>query len=75
MTIFNTLFFNVKGDKCHKTCKFNPCLYKMLSSGQLVKRRDIILLRRFCRYLMIVFEQIIILFKRPCIPGKNEEDD
>ena len=45
----------------------------MLSSDQLVKSSDIILLWRFCIYLMTVFEYIILLFKRPGVWGKNEK--
>ena len=37
------------------------------------KNRDIILLRRFCTYLMTVFEDIILLFKRPGVPEKTEK--
>ena len=47
----------------------------MLPSGQLVKSRDIILLRRFCTYRMTVFEYIILLFKRPGVPEKTEKKD
>ena len=58
--------------KWYKTCKVNPFL--MPSCGQLVKSRDIILLWRFCTYLMTVFEYIIFLFKRPGVPEKNCEE-
>ena len=56
--------------KWYKTCKFNPFLYKCYL---LVKRRDFILLWRFCTSLMTVFEYILVLFKRPGVPGKTEK--